>query len=106
MDYSFACSEAESTPRVGLGHAGQVQQLSPRAAAGDDGDGVATQAEDAGDEAHERLVGASFYGRSRQSYTETTVGYTRQLVAPCSRGDPDVQAQAAARLGERPGVTT
>jgi hypothetical protein len=106
MEYSFAGSEAESTPRVGQGHAGQVQELSPRAAAGDHRDVVAAYPEGLRDEADECLIGATFYRRSRETYPQPPVGDAGEFAPPRPRRDPDGEAQAAARFGERPDVTT
>jgi hypothetical protein len=83
-----------------------VQELSPRVAAGDHRHVVAAHAEHVREETHERLIGAPFDGRSGETYAEAAVGDAGQLAAPRAGGDPDVQAQAAARLGERPVVTT
>jgi len=106
MEYSFAGSEAESTPRVGQGHAGQVQELSPRAAAGDHRHVVPAHIQELRDEAHERVVRASFDRRGGETYAQAAVGDAGQLAAPRAGGDPDGQAQAAARFGERPALTT
>jgi hypothetical protein len=106
MRYSFARSEAESTPRLVKVHAGQVQELAPRAAAGDESDGGARQTEHLGEVLEQLVVGAALRGRSREADAETSVGDLAELVAACARCDPDGETQAAARLGERPAVTT
>jgi hypothetical protein len=104
--YSFARSEAESTPRLVKVHAGQVQELAPRAAAGDQSDGAARHPEHLGEVLEELVVGAALRRGSREADAETPVGDLADLAAARARCDPDGETQAAARFGERPAFTT
>jgi hypothetical protein len=106
MWYSFAGSEAESTPRLVKVHSGQVQELAPGASAGDERDAAARESEDLGDVLDELVVGAPLDRGSREADAQTSVGDLTDLVAPGAGCDPDGETQAAARFGERPAVTT
>jgi hypothetical protein len=106
MRYSFAGSEVESTPRLVKVHAGQVQELAPGARAGDERDVAPSQSEDLGDVLDELVVGAPFDGWSREADAKPPVGDLTDLAAARPRGDPDGEAQAPARCGERAAVTT
>jgi hypothetical protein len=87
--YSFACSEAESTPRLVQVHAGQSQELAPRAPAGDERDGAARHTKRVGDEPQQLVVGAALLGGSRESDAQSPVGDLADLTAARARGDPD-----------------
>jgi hypothetical protein len=106
MRYSFAGSEAESTPRLCKVHAGQVQELAPGARPGDERDAAPRQSEHLGDVLDELVVGAPFDRRSCEADAKTPAGDLSDLTAARPRCDPDGETQAAARFGERPAVTT
>jgi hypothetical protein len=83
-----------------------VQQLAPGASAGDYAHVPATYAELTGEKTHELVIGAAPDRPGGQTYAQPPVRFAEHFAAPRSRRDPDRQAQAVARLGQRLGVTT